>query len=273
MLALNQYEISNLLKPRQKDSHKGTYGHALLLAGDAYHMGAAILSAKACLRSGVGILTVNIPESERLVMQIGLPEAMIQFREKENNFAGFQAIGIGPGFGKDAEAKAIFQHVLETNGRPMVIDADALTILAHHPELWKKIPDMSVFTPHPKEFDRIFGDHVSDEDRLNTAKKVAKERKCIFILKSHATKIVSPDHVFVNSSGNPGLAKGGSGDILTGMITAFIAQGYDAVDAAVIGVYMHGFAADIAVKKQSYESLLGTDVIAALGEAFHEIMD
>lgn len=271
MKKLNKTYIKSILKSRKLDSHKGTYGHALIIAGSMGKMGAALIASEACMRSGVGLLTVFIPEDERQIIQIGLPEAIVAIREKTLvNIESFKSIGIGPGLGTDKKSSKIVKNALLLK-TPIVIDADALNIIAQYNWI-NLLPKHCILTPHPTEFDRLFGEHKSKQERMIKAMKLAKEFGIIIILKGHETFICSPDISFTNSSGNAGLAKGGSGDALTGIITAFLAQGYSAIDAASIGVYIHGLAADICLKEQSMESMLIGDVIDNLGNAFKKIM-
>ncbi|WP_310556938.1 NAD(P)H-hydrate dehydratase [Flavobacterium sp.] len=266
---LIQSEIKSILKIRKPDSNKKTYGHALLVVGSKGKMGAAIISARACLRSGVGLLTVNIPLEERQIIQISIPEAMIIEREsKELNTDFFSAIGIGSGLGISKKTEEILVKILEDYKQPIVLDADALNMISLKKNLLKKIPYGTILTPHQKEFDRLFGNHISSDERIQSAIKKAKEMNCIIVLKGHKTIITDGTEAFQNSTGNAGLAKGGSGDALTGMITAFLASNYTALESAKLGVFLHGFAADYTLKKQSMESMLITDVIENIGYSF-----
>jgi len=271
MQDLTKQHIQQLLKPREANSHKGTYGHALIIAGNKYKMGAAVIAAKACLRSGVGLLTVNIPSEERYILQTAVPEAMLSARENaKHDINDFSAIGIGPGIGTEKDAVKLLTNTLKSSDMPMVLDADALNIMAAEKDILPLINAGSILTPHPKEFDRLFGEHDSAEDRIQTAIQKAKELNIVIVLKDHKTIITYNDDTFQNTTGNAGLAKGGSGDALTGIITALVAQGYASFTAAKIGVYLHGLAADIAKQNQSMESMLITDVIEYLGKAFKE---
>ena len=273
MHQLTKQHIQKLLKPREADSHKGTYGHALIIAGNKYKMGAAVIAAKACLRSGVGLLTINIPEDERLIIQTTVPEAMLAPREKPKyNIDDFSAAGIGPGIGTERSAEKMLTQALTECSKPMLLDADALNILASNKNLFSLLKEGTIITPHPKEFDRMFGEHDTAADRINTAIQKAQEYNIVIVLKDHQTLITHNGEAFQNTTGNAGLAKGGSGDALTGIITAFLAQGYEPFVAAQIGVYLHGLAADITLQTQSMESMLITDVIENLGKAFKEIL-
>ena len=269
MKILTERHIKSQIKIRQASSNKNDYGHALIIAGNKGKMGAAVIAARACVRSGSGLLTVCVPEDERFILQTAIPEAMLKMREEdEYELSAFSAIGIGPGIGVDAVSEKMLIHFIANCYRPLLLDADVLTILSTNKKLLSKVPKKTIITPHHHEFDRLFGPHSNNDDRVNTAIRKANELGIIIILKSHITVIISPNKIFYNTNGNAGLAKGGSGDALTGIITSFLAQGYKPLSAAKIGVYLHGLASDITLKKQSMESMLITDVIENLGEAF-----
>ena len=222
--------------------------------------------------AGVGLLTVNVPDGERSILQIVIPEAMLSMREDVTDFKGFSAACIGPGIGTDEAAKEILTNILSRFDNPLLIDADALNILAANNKLFDKVRAGTVLTPHPVEFDRLFGIHDSMEERVTTAIKMARKHEFVIVLKGHKTLVTFCGEVFVNNTGNAGLAKGGSGDALSGIICAFLAQGYTPFDAAKIGVHIHGLGADIALEKQSMESMLITDVIECLGDGFKKIL-
>ena len=273
MKNLTKEYIKVLLKPRQSDSHKGSFGHALLIAGNTGRMGAAVIAAKACLRSGVGLLTVNVPQDERLILQTIIPEAMLSFRANTDcDLNTFSALGIGPAIGMNAVSEKILHDVLFHFTKPIVLDADALNMISANKKLLEKIPKGTIITPHPKEFDRLFGVHQSTDERMTTAIEKAEELDLIIVLKGHKTLVTTSREGFLNPTGNAGLAKGGSGDALTGIITAFLAQGYAPADAAKMGVYLHGLAAEITLQNQSMESMLITDVIENLGRAFQNVL-
>lgn len=274
MIQLKTKFIKSLIKKRKAFSNKGDYGHGLIIAGHKGYMGAAVITAKAALRTGVGLLTVSIPTEERFVLQTTIPEAMLLMREDDQyNFDKFSAIGIGPGLGIDKISADLLEYILTTFKKPIVLDADAITIISKNIELKTKIPAGTIITPHIKEFDRLFGNHQNNNDRFKTAIQKAKEHDIIIVLKDHHTVIISNKKIFYNTNGNSGLAKGGSGDALTGIITSFLAQGYKPLNAANLGVYLHGLAADITLKKQSLESMIITDVIENLGKSFKQIQN
>jgi hydroxyethylthiazole kinase-like uncharacterized protein yjeF len=265
--------IKALIKPRVASSNKGDHGHALIIAGNTHTMGAAVIAAKACMRAGVGKLTVSVPQDEALILPIALPEAMICIRENDcDNFDLFSAAGIGCGIGVSKDSFQTLNYLITELKKPIVLDADALNIIAVNKGLFKKIAKRTILTPHPKEFDSLFGTHKNVNERIKTAISKSKELKIIIVLKGHETLITNGRQSFLNTTGNAGLAKAGSGDALTGIITAFLAQGYKPFDAAKIAVYLHGLAADICLKKQSMESMLITDVIENMGTAFKMIM-
>ncbi len=273
MKPLTKNIIKQLIKPRKALASKADFGHAYLLAGNTKKMGAAVIVAKACLRSGCGLLTVNIPKAERFILQTSVPESMLAFRENaKNNLHKFSAVGIGPGIGILKESEQILLHLFKKIKIPILLDADALNIIAINKSILAKIPPKTILTPHLKEFDRLFGDHENMAQRINSAVAVAKKYDLVLVLKGHKTLVTDGSLSFINTTGNVGLAKGGSGDALTGIITSLLAQGYPPFEAAKIGVYIHGLAADITLKNQSVESMLITDVIECLGLAFKAVM-
>lgn len=268
-----------LLKVRTKFAHKGSFGHALLVAGSKGKMGAGILSAKACMRTGCGLLSIHLPKQSADLLQISLPEAMLSFDKNEEYLtevfleAGkYSSVGIGPGIGKAPETVKMLEKILTEFRQPMVIDADALNIISENRGLITLIPPNSILTPHPKEFERLIGISANNFDRLQKLKQFAKEHHLIVVLKGAHTAIATPEGIlYFNSTGNPGMAKGGSGDALTGILTALLAQNYPPPEAARLGVFLHGLAADIAVKEISEESLITSDLIDHLGKAFLQL--
>lgn len=271
-------EMAHLLKPRDRFAHKGTFGHALLVGGSKGKMGAMVLAASSCLRSGVGLLTVQVPASGNDILQISVPEAMTIPDEGENTIISVQmedkidVVGIGCGMGTSPEAAQALHQLLQTCDKPMVIDADALNILGQNPEWLKLIPANSILTPHLAEFDRLAGKSASGYERLEKARNFAVKNKVTIVLKGAFTAVINPNgEVSFNSTGNPGMATAGSGDTLTGILLALQAQGYDAFDAARLGVYLHGLAGDIAARSVAFESITAGDITANLGFAFNEL--
>jgi hydroxyethylthiazole kinase-like uncharacterized protein yjeF len=267
----------SLYKPRNRFAHKGNFGHALLVAGSYGKMGAAVLSAKACMRSGAGLLTTHIPRCGYDIMQGSVPEAMVladfnsSFVSKlsDTDLTHYDSIGIGPGIGTASETRMMIREIFDHYRNPVVIDADALNILAAQKDILRMVPAGSILTPHPKEFERLFGESTNDFERAWLAMEKAKDFNCIIILKGHHSLIATPDQVgFFNSTGNAGMATGGSGDVLTGILTGLLARGYSSVEAAILGTYLHGLAGDLARVSQSEESLIAGDIIENLGAAF-----
>ena len=271
--------IHAIYRPRKKFAHKGTYGHALLIAGSYGKMGAAVLSARSCLRSGVGLVTCHIPHSGYAILQQCVPEAMVftdfnsSFITKvEDDYNKYAAIGIGPGIGTAIETIQLLSEVVSLYQRPLVLDADALNAMALQKNLLPLIPPGSILTPHPKEFERLFGSVANDFERITLAGQKAIELNCIIVVKGHHSFIAVPDgRGYFNTTGNPGMATGGSGDVLTGLITGLLAQGYTSAEAAILGVYLHGRAGDIAARECSMEALIAGDIIHSLGKAFQSI--
>ncbi|WP_233509469.1 NAD(P)H-hydrate dehydratase [Pedobacter chinensis] len=240
-------DIQQLLKPRKLFSHKGTYGHALIIAGNTDTMGAALLSSMACLQAGAGLTTACIPQSGLIALNTSLPEVMALPRDEYTrieNPAKFQAIAVGPGLGISSENEKLLESLISTD-QPLIIDADALNILAERIDLIDKLSENTILTPHMKEFDRLFGEHNDWWDRVQTAKEQSKRLKIVIILKNQFTFICLPTgKCYINPTGNPAMAQGGMGDILTGIIAAFVAQRYSAVHAAILACFFHGKAGD-----------------------------
>jgi ADP-dependent NAD(P)H-hydrate dehydratase / NAD(P)H-hydrate epimerase len=271
--------IREIYKPRNRFAHKGNFGHALIIAGSYGKMGAAALATKACLRAGAGLTTVHIPRAGYAILQSAAPEAMVSsdpnsytLTKIEEDLSKFDCIGIGPGLGTATETKEFLKQFIFEFQKPLVLDADALNILATEPMWLSKIPANSILTPHPKEFSRLFGETTDDLQRMEIAQQKAKQLNVVIVLKGHHTLIATPGgKAYFNNTGNAGMAKGGSGDVLTGMLTALVCQYKDTVEAAILGVYLHGLAGDIAAKKYSEEAMIANDVVGSLGEAFMEI--
>ncbi|WP_158797117.1 NAD(P)H-hydrate dehydratase [Pedobacter sp. L105] len=258
--------ITDLIKPRKSFSHKGTYGHALIVAGQEDTMGAALLASRACLHGGAGLTTVSIPESGLTALNAALPEVMYISRNKLAELKKFSAVAVGPGLGTADESVNLLQHLLQFKV-PLIIDADALNILAKYQELLQQVTEGSVLTPHMKEFDHLFGTHSSWWERLQTARKKAVEIKCVIILKNQYTFTIDQNgKVTINSTGNPAMAQGGMGDTLTGLVSSFLAQHYTAHQAAYIACYLHGKAGDeLAIERVSVTaSQLGDQIPVTL---------
>jgi hydroxyethylthiazole kinase-like uncharacterized protein yjeF len=265
----NMETIRQWYKPRTSFGHKGTYGHALIIAGARGKMGACIMASQACLRSGVGLLTAYANDEGLPLLQSTTPEAMVIM--ELTDLSPYKAIGIGPGMGTQSDAIRKLKLVLSSSKVPMVIDADAINLLGAHPELWENVPPHSILTPHPKEFERLFGPSENDYVQMNKALNEASKRRCHIVLKGHRTFVASPDGSGYFNTGNAGMATGGSGDVLTGILTGLLAQGYLPQQAAVLGVYLHGLAGDKALEDQSMESLVALDIVSHLGAAYKAI--
>ncbi|MBS1487632.1 MAG: NAD(P)H-hydrate dehydratase [Bacteroidetes bacterium] len=270
--------IKNLIRPRKIFSHKGSYGHGLIIAGSYGKMGACVLAAKASLRAGIGLLTVHISQSGYTILQTSAPEAMVSVDESEYLFTNppealnYTSIGIGPGLGTSEETVNALAKTLKHFKKPMVIDADALNILSQNIELLSLIPENSILTPHPKEFERLAGSWQNDFEKLALLRSFSAKTKSIVVLKGAFTSICFPDgNIYFNSTGNPGMATGGSGDVLTGILMSLLSQGYSPTSAALVGVYWHGLAGDCAAHKFSQNTMIASDIITFLPKAFKKI--
>lgn len=273
---IDEEVILEIFKPRNQYSHKGNYGKVVIVGGSYGKIGAAVLATQSALKTGSGLTFTIAPNFANTILQIACPEAM--FVSGGENFVNFiefdneKTYGIGPGLGTEKETgKAIIEFLKKTS-KPLVLDADALNLIAKSEENLNYIPKKSIITPHPKEFERLFGKTNNSFERLDLAKKKATQYDIFIVLKDHHTQVVTPKGlVFYNITGNSGLAKGGSGDILTGIITSLLAQNYSPKDACLLGVWLHGKAADFAAEKFSEEAMLPTDVINELGNVFLKI--
>jgi hydroxyethylthiazole kinase-like uncharacterized protein yjeF len=246
---IEERDIKQLFKPRRHFSNKGTYGHALIVAGQAKTMGAVLLSSAGCAYAGAGLTTACVPESGLTALNTYLPEVMAVVRKgdelPEIEWEQFSALAVGPGLGKDKAALELITAVFENYKKPVVIDADALNLLAANPSLWEKVPAGSVLTPHMKEFDRLFGQHDNWWQRLQTTIKMAAKHNVCIVLKNDYTIVTTPQgQAYFNSTSNAAMATGGMGDVLTGIITSLLAQRYSPEDACILAVYIHGRAGD-----------------------------
>ena len=273
------YMLKSFLPMRSKYSHKGNFGNVLMVMGSKGKMGAALLSAKACLKSGCGLLTVHVPSCGYDIMQAGLPEAMTLVDSNEDQVTDvpdlekFDTFGIGPGLGtSDYTLDGYAKFLNQVKEAPLVIDADGLNMLAKSTELLALLPKNSILTPHPKEFSRIAGETNNSFERIELQRTFAQQHHVIVVLKGAYTTIATPQgDVYFNSSGNPGMATAGSGDVLTGIITSLLAQIKDAEKAAMLGVYIHGLAGDLAVDQLGEQSVIASDIIDQLSAAFQQL--
>jgi NAD(P)H-hydrate epimerase len=275
---IEKKQVKAILPARNKFAHKGTFGHALVISGCYGMMGAALLAGESCLRGGAGLVTLHVPRFGYGIIQTGFPEAIVSLDQSDILFseppdlAPYSAIGIGPGIGCKQNTGKGLKMVLEKASVPLVIDADGLNILAAHPEWLELLPAGTILTPHPKEFDRLAGESANAYNRHVKQREFAARYQAIVVLKGAHTGIATPDgRYWFNTTGNPGMATGGSGDVLTGLITGLLAQGIQPVDAALAGVYLHGLAGDLAVQDSSQESVIAGDMIRHLGAAFREV--
>jgi NAD(P)H-hydrate epimerase len=272
--------IKTLLHTRPKFSHKGSFGHALLVTGSYGKMGAALLATDACLRSGVGLLTVHTPVCGYEILQTTHPEAMAavdsgeQYSKDEISTDAFNAVGIGPGLGTHPDTQYAVRHLLSHCKRPVVIDADALNSISKQKEGEKTIPTHAILTPHLKEFARLAGETANDFSRHAQQLAFSQKYQVYLVLKGAHTCITTPEGAtYFNTSGNPGMAKGGSGDVLTGILTSLLAQGYSQKEACLLGVFLHGLAGDLAKKYLGETSMLAGDLIRYLPQAFISLQE
>jgi len=277
---LEKNDVAGILRKRNKFDHKGIFGHGLLVSGSYGKMGAAVIGAEAALRTGIGLITCHVPYCGVAVLQPSIPEAMVISDQNEKHISqvgttdSYSAVGAGPGIGTEPETQRAIHDLLKECKKPMVIDADGLNILSLNPTWLAFIPEGTILTPHPKEFERLAGKSADSYQRLTKQIEFAKDHRCIVILKGANTSVATPDgRVFFNSTGNPGMAKAGSGDALTGIILSLLSQGYKPEEAAILGVYIHGLAGDIAVVESSYESIIATDIINNISKAFNKLRE
>ena len=274
--ALTEHEdVASMLKPRGKFAHKGNFGRALLIAGSQGMAGASVLAARACLRSGVGLLTVHIPFCNNFIVQTSVPEAMTEIDINDVRFScatdtdDYQAVGIGPGLGKAGDTEAALLEQIESCQTPMVVDADALNLLGEHRSYIGRLPKGSILTPHPKELERLVGKCQNSYERLTKARELARSAGVHILLKGAYSVVIAPSgKCWFNPTGNPGMATGGSGDVLTGVVLALLAQGYDAETAARMAAYIHGLAGDIACKKHGVMGMTAGDIVTCLPPAW-----
>lgn len=268
-------DVADLLKPRNRYAHKGDFGRALLVAGSKGMAGASILAARAALRSGVGLLTVHLPDCNNSIVQSSVPEAMTVSDSCDVCISDvlpterYTAVGVGPGLGRDVRTVRAIEGLLRSSRSPMVLDADALNILSSAPSLLDYIPNGSVITPHMGEFARLADGFSNFSEALEKAKMISRKYALCIVLKGACTVVLSPlGECFVNTTGNVGMATGGSGDVLTGVLLALLAQGYCAVDAARIAVYVHGAAGDAAAAHTGVTAMVAGDIVEHLRDSW-----
>ncbi|BDU25638.1 ADP-dependent (S)-NAD(P)H-hydrate dehydratase [Flavobacterium sp. GSB-24] len=274
---ITKEEILKLYKPIDSKAHKGTQGHAVIIAGSYGKIGAAVLASKSCLKTGCGLVTAFVPKCGYQILQISIPEVMVATDENVNFITNIhlpitpQAIGIGPGIGQElATQKALFEF-LRSNKVPLVLDADALNIIAQNLSWLELVPEDTILTPHPKELERLIGKWNSESEKFQKTIAFSEKYKVIIVMKGAPTFIINRTSVYENTTGNAALATAGSGDTLTGILTSLLAQGYEPKYASKFGVYLHGLTADLALPKTGYESFTASTIIKYLGKAFLEL--
>jgi NAD(P)H-hydrate epimerase len=275
---LEKDDCQKILKPRKRYSHKGNYGHVLLICGSTGKMGAAVLSAKACVRSGPGLVTSHIPRSGNIILQSTVPEAMLSLDPDDHVFSKgpeltpYTSIAVGPGIGTARMTQQALKLLIQNSGLPLIIDADAINILGENKTWISFIPKGSIYTPHPKELERLDGKSKDDYERNQKQRDFSVKHGVYVVLKGAHTAITTPEgNCFFNPTGNPGMATGGSGDVLTGIIAGLKAQGYTSLESCLLGVYLHGLAGDLAAVEKGLESLIATDIIDHLGKSFQTL--
>lgn len=271
---ITKEEIIKFYKPVNPQTHKGLQGHAVIVAGSYGKIGAAVLASKSCLKSGCGLVTTFTPKCGYQILQISIPEVMVITDENANFVTNInlplspQAIGIGPGIGKElATQKALFEF-LRINKSTLVLDADALNIFAENKSWLELVPENTILTPHPKELERLIGNWNSESEKFQKTIAFSEKYKVIIVMKGAPTFIINKNKIYENTTGNAALATAGSGDVLTGIITGLLAQNYEPVQAAKLGVFLHGLTADIALPQTGYQSFIASDIIENLGKAF-----
>lgn len=276
---VDQKEISKRYRPIDKHTHKGIQGHALIIAGSYGKIGAAILASKGCLKTGCGLVTAFVPECGYQIMQMAIPEVMVltDVERTHLSMVAFeikpQAIGIGPGIGQEKATKKALHEFLITNRVPLVIDADALTILSQNRSWLTLLPSKTILTPHPKELERLIGEWDSQEEKFEKTITFSLYYDVIVVMKGAPTHIIDAEKVYRNTTGNAALATAGSGDVLTGIITSLLAQSYKPIDAAILGAYLHGLTADIALPETGYQSFVASNIISNIGKAYLRITE
>lgn len=271
---INLKEVQHHYKPVNSKTHKGLQGHAVIIGGSYGKIGAVSLASKAALKTGCGLVTAVIPECGYSILQTAIPEVMVITDVSNKHLTKIeiginaQAIGIGPGMGQEPATQKALHEFLKTNTIPLVIDADALNILSKNPEWLQLLPAKTILTPHQKELERLIGNWNSEDEKMEKAIDFSIKHKLIMVMKGAPTRIIDGETLYDNATGNAALATAGSGDVLTGMITSLLAQSYLPIDAAILGVYLHGKTADIALPETGYQSFIASDIIDHIGKAY-----
>lgn len=271
---IDRNEILKRYKPIPKDTHKGLQGHALLIGGSYGKIGAISLSSKAALKAGCGLVTAFVPFCGYEILQVSNPEVMVVTDEHEKYLSDISfefkvdAIGIGPGMGQKMATQKAFHNFLSNSSFALVIDADALNILANNPSWVALVPPKTILTPHSKELERLIGKWYTEEEKLGKSVVFSLMNQVIIVMKGAPTYIIDGETIYINTTGNAALATAGSGDVLTGIITSLLAQSYKPIDAAILGVYLHGLTADIALPETGYQSFIASSIIEYMGKAY-----
>ncbi len=273
-IQIHKKEILKRYKPIDAHTHKGIQGHALLIGGSYGKIGAMALSSKACLKTGCGLVTAFIPQCGYEIIQTSIPEVMVLTDSQEKFISKIEfdftpnAIGIGPGMGLKPETQNAFHEFLVNDKTPLVIDADALNILSQNAAWISLLPDKAILTPHQKELERLIGKWNSNAEKFEKTIAFSTLHHLIIVMKDAPTFIIDGETIYENTTGNPALATAGTGDVLTGMITSLLAQSYEPINAAILGVYLHGLTADIALHETGYQSFIASDIISNIGKAY-----
>lgn len=273
-ILIDKNEILKRYKSIDSHTHKGIQGHALIIAGSYGKIGAAVLASKSCLKTGCGLVTAYVPKCGYEILQISNPEVMTLTDEKEKYISNIsfdikpQAIAIGPGLGQATKTQKAVHNFLKTNTTSLVIDADALNILSKNATWLALLQPKTILTPHPKELERLIGKWTSEADKFDETIAFSKQYNLVIVMKGAPTHIIDGETVYKNTTGNASLATAGSGDVLTGIITSLVAQSYEPINAAILGVYLHGLSADIALPEMGCQSFIASDIIKYLGKAF-----
>lgn len=274
LVYIDKNAVQKRYKTIDSHTHKGIQGHALIIAGSYGKIGAAVLSSKACLKTGCGLVTAFVPQCGYEIVQVANPEVMVLTDENDKFVSDIsfdikpKAIAIGPGLGQEAKTQAALHRFLEANKSPLVIDADALNILSANKEWVRFLLPKTILTPHPKELERLIGKWDSEDEKFQKTIAFCERYDLIVVMKGSPTHIADGEKMYRNSTGNAALATAGSGDVLTGIICSLLAQSYEPLDAAILGVYLHGLTSDIALPKTGYQSFIASDIIKYLGKAF-----
>ena len=277
-MIIDKSEFIKRYRPIDQHTHKGIQGHALIIGGSYGKIGSVVLASKACLKTGCGLVTAFIPKCGYEIVQISIPEVMVSTDDClsyitniniENNF---QAIGIGMGMGQELETQKAFHNFLKINTTPLIIDADGINTLSQNIEWLDLLPRNTILTPHLKELERLIGKWDSNLDKMNRVIQLSNKYNLVIVVKGSPTLVVFQNEIYENTTGNQALATAGSGDVLSGMITSLLAQSYSPIDAAIMGVYLHGLTADIGAPKSSYQAFIASDIIENIGNAYIELI-